>query len=130
MCISPYGTQPIGDMWYQVFTNNVTVETQVKCVQQVGINLYYSHFLSVCSQDAADIVLVVDESGSMNREHEWLLIMITLLEQELLLAGAACWHDSGLDSGLDQRGIVALINVDTSLEISTCTPVQVWETVL
>ena len=61
-------------------------------------------------------MLVVDESGSMNREHEWLLIMITLLEQELLLAGAAllhagrcptaaCWQDSGL--GL--RGIVALV---------------------
>ena len=48
---------------------------------------------------------MVDESGSMNREHEWLLIMITLLEQELLLAGAACWHDSGLDL----RGIVALV---------------------
>ena len=38
-------------------------------------------------QDAADIVLVVDESGSMNREHEWLLIMIPKLEQALVEAG-------------------------------------------
>ena len=33
------------------------------------------------------MVLVVDESGSMNREHEWLLIMIPLLEQVLVQAG-------------------------------------------
>ena len=38
VCISPYGTQSVGDMWYQVFTNNVTVETQVKCVQQVEMH--------------------------------------------------------------------------------------------
>ena len=35
------------------------------------------------------MVLVVDESGSMNREHEWLLIMIPLLEQVLVQAGEA-----------------------------------------
>ena len=33
------------------------------------------------------MVLVVDQSGSMNREHEWLLIMIPLLEQVLVQAG-------------------------------------------
>lgn len=49
----------------QVFTDNVTQSTQ----------------------DAADIVLVIDDSGSMNREHEWLLIMIPLLEQVLIEAG-------------------------------------------
>lgn len=49
----------------KVFTSNVTQETQ----------------------DAADIVLVIDDSGSMNREHEWLLIMVPLLEQILISAG-------------------------------------------
>ena len=39
------------------------------------------------NQDAADIVLVIDDSGSMNREHEWLLIMVPLLEQILISAG-------------------------------------------
>ena len=55
-------------MWYQVFTSNVTQETQ----------------------DAADVVLIIDDSGSMNREHAWLLIMIPKLEQALIEAGA---HD-------------------------------------
>ena len=39
------------------------------------------------TQDAADIVLVVDESGSMRTEHEWLLVMIPLLEEMLVSAG-------------------------------------------
>ena len=39
------------------------------------------------TQDAADIVLVVDESGSMRTEHEWLLVMIPLLEERLVSAG-------------------------------------------
>ena len=49
----------------QVFVSNVTLGTQ----------------------DAADIVLVVDESGSMRTEHEWLLAMIPLLEERLVSAG-------------------------------------------
>ena len=28
-CISPYGPRPIGGMWYQVFAQSVTQETQV-----------------------------------------------------------------------------------------------------
>lgn len=64
-CTSPFGSEEIGDQWYQIFTSNVTLETQ----------------------DAADIVLLIDDSGSMNREHEWLLIMIPLLEQILIDAG-------------------------------------------
>ena len=40
------------------------------------------------TQDAADIVLVVDESGSMRTEHEWLLVMIPLLEERLVSAGS------------------------------------------
>ncbi len=64
-CPSPFGPQDIGDQWYQVFADNVTLETQ----------------------DAADIVLLIDDSGSMNREHEWLVIMIPLLEQILISAG-------------------------------------------
>ena len=39
------------------------------------------------TQDAADIVLVIDDSGSMNREHEWLLVMVPSLEQILIDAG-------------------------------------------
>ena len=38
-------------------------------------------------QDAADIVLVIDDSGSMDREHEWLVIMVPLLERVLIEAG-------------------------------------------
>lgn len=43
------------------------------------------------TQDAADIVLVIDDSGSMNREHAWLLIMVPKLEQALIEAGT---HDN------------------------------------
>ena len=50
---------------WQVFVNNVTQGTQ----------------------DAADIVLVVDDSGSMRTEHEWLLFMVPLLEDLLVSAG-------------------------------------------
>ena len=50
---------------FQVFVSNVTQGTQ----------------------DAADIVLVVDESGSMRTEHEWLLVMIPSLEEMLVSAG-------------------------------------------
>lgn len=39
------------------------------------------------TQDAVDIVLVVDESGSMINEQQWLLIMVPLLEQVLTSAG-------------------------------------------
>ena len=49
----------------QVFVRNVTQDTQ----------------------DAADIVFVVDESGSMTAEHEWLLVMVPLLENLLLESG-------------------------------------------
>ena len=55
----------------QVFVNNVTQGTQ----------------------DAADIVLVVDESGSMRTEHEWLLAMIPLLEEMLVSAGILGIHN-------------------------------------
>ena len=40
------------------------------------------------SQDAADIVLLIDDSGSLNLEHEWLLVMVPLLEQMLVDAGS------------------------------------------
>ena len=50
---------------WQVFVSNVTQGTQ----------------------DAADIVLIVDESGSMRTEHEWLLVMIPLLEEMLVSEG-------------------------------------------
>ena len=49
----------------QVFVNNVTQE----------------------SQDAADIVLIVDESGSMINEQKWLLLMVPFLESILTSAG-------------------------------------------
>ena len=39
------------------------------------------------TQDAADIVLVVDESSSMSREQEWLLVMIPFLEKTLVENG-------------------------------------------
>lgn len=64
-CPSPFGPQDIGDQWYQIFVRNVTLE----------------------SQDAADVVLLIDDSGSMNLEHEWLLVMIPLLEEMLVDAG-------------------------------------------
>lgn len=32
-------------------------------------------------------MLVIDDSGSMNREHEWLLVMVPSLEQILIDAG-------------------------------------------
>ena len=50
----------------QIFVRNVTLE----------------------SQDAADVVLLIDDSGSMNLEHEWLLVMIPLLEEMLVDAGS------------------------------------------
>ncbi len=43
--------------------------------------------VSGSSQDAADIVLVVDESGSMIEEQEWLLVMVPFLEEVLTAAG-------------------------------------------
>ena len=49
----------------QVFVRNVTQDTQ----------------------DAADIVLVVDESGSMINEQRWLLVMVPFLENILTSAG-------------------------------------------
>lgn len=56
--------------------------------------VFFFYFLQVFvsnvtqgTQDAADIVLVVDESGSMRTEHEWLLVMIPLLEERLVSAG-------------------------------------------
>lgn len=49
----------------QVFVTNVTQDTQ----------------------DAADIVLVVDESGSMINEQTWLLVMVPFLERILTNAG-------------------------------------------
>lgn len=49
----------------QVFVTNVTQDTQ----------------------DAADIVLIVDESGSMITEQTWLLVMVPLLESMLTKAG-------------------------------------------
>lgn len=64
-CPSPFGPQAIGDQWYQVFVRNVTQETQ----------------------DAADIVLLVDESGSMINEQQWLLVMVPFLERVLTSAG-------------------------------------------
>lgn len=51
----------------QVFVRNVTQDTQ----------------------DAADIVFVVDESGSMTAEHEWLLVMVPLLESLLIENGTS-----------------------------------------
>ncbi len=39
------------------------------------------------TQDAADIVLVVDESGSMINEQRWLLVMVPFLETVLTNAG-------------------------------------------
>ena len=39
------------------------------------------------TQDAADIVLIVDESGSMITEQTWLLVMVPLLESMLTKAG-------------------------------------------
>ena len=39
------------------------------------------------TQDAADIVLVVDESGSMINEQTWLLVMVPFLEEVLTSAG-------------------------------------------
>lgn len=39
------------------------------------------------TQDAADIVLVVDESGSMINEQRWLLLMVPFLENILTNAG-------------------------------------------
>ena len=39
------------------------------------------------TQDAADIVLVVDESGSMTREQNWLLVMVPFLERTLVENG-------------------------------------------
>lgn len=41
---------------------------------------------------------MVDESGSMNREHEWLLIMISLLEQALVEAGEHVKYTTTTDS--------------------------------
>lgn len=64
-CPSPFGPQVIGNQWYQIFVTNVTQDTQ----------------------DAADIVLVVDESGSMINEQTWLLVMIPFLENVLTSAG-------------------------------------------
>lgn len=49
----------------QVFVSNVTQDTE----------------------DAADIVLVVDESGSMINEQTWLLVMVPFLESVLTSAG-------------------------------------------
>lgn len=48
------------------------------------------------TQDAADIVLVVDESGSMRTEHEWLLVMIPLLEEMLVSAGVYNYNNERL----------------------------------
>ena len=59
----------------------ITHTTSFRCQQVFTDNVTQS------TQDAADIVLVIDDSGSMNREHEWLLIMIPLLEQVLIDAG-------------------------------------------
>ena len=39
------------------------------------------------TQDAADIVLLIDDSGSMQLEHEWLLAMVPYLEAALIKAG-------------------------------------------
>lgn len=39
------------------------------------------------TQDAADIVLIVDESGSMITEQMWLLVMVPMLESMLISAG-------------------------------------------
>ncbi len=44
--------------------------------------------ITQATQDAADIVLVIDESGTMSMEHEWLLVMIPLLESALIENGA------------------------------------------
>ena len=52
----------------QVFVRNVTQDTQ----------------------DAADIVLVVDESGSMINEQRWLLVLVPFLENILTSAGREC----------------------------------------
>lgn len=54
----------------QVFVRNVTQDTQ----------------------DAADIVLVVDESGSMINEQLWLLVMVPFLESVLTSAGYLTVH--------------------------------------
>ena len=39
------------------------------------------------TQDAADVVLLVDESGSMINEQMWLLVMVPFLERVLTSAG-------------------------------------------
>lgn len=51
------------------------------CVQVFATNI---------AQDAADIVLIVDESGSMVNEQNWLLIMVPFLETVLINAGKLC----------------------------------------
>ncbi len=43
--------------------------------------------ITQATQDAADIVLVIDESGTMSMEHAWLLVMIPLLETRLIKNG-------------------------------------------
>ncbi|KAL5475417.1 hypothetical protein EMCRGX_G025231 [Ephydatia muelleri] len=64
-CNTPLGSVKAGSQWFQVFTENITTETQ----------------------DAADIVLLIDDSGSMQLEHEWLLAMVPYLEAALIKAG-------------------------------------------
>lgn len=64
-CKTPRGSVKAGSQWFQVFTDNITAETQ----------------------DAADIVLLIDDSGSMEHEHEWLLAMVPYLEASLINAG-------------------------------------------
>ena len=54
-----------------MFTDNITAQTQ----------------------DAADIVLLIDDSGSMNLEHEWLLGMVPFMEAALIRAGVGD-HDN------------------------------------
>ena len=44
-------------------------------------------FAMIGSAQAADIVFIVDESGSMGGEHAWLGSMVTSLEAELVAAG-------------------------------------------
>ena len=45
------------------------------------------------TKDAADIVLLIDDSGSMNLEHEWLLGMVPFMEAALIRAGVGD-HDN------------------------------------
>ena len=71
--------------------------THLPCDANIALSTCLQVFVNNVTQgaqDAADIVLVVDESGSMKTEHEWLLVMIPLLEEMLVSEGTYYiqWH--------------------------------------